>query len=253
MACPSLLPTGVAGIHRYAQVVEGVKAVERRLGRAPRAQHETDALAHERTVAAGQAVLAFGRVTAPESVLFATQHEFAAVAHTLQIDIGEAIRLANRHPRVDILNPGIGVGGHCIPIDPWFIKEVDPTNSRLIFTARMINDEIPTKIAAHIRAAVRGIENPQIIAIGAAYKPDTADTRESPSVEIVRLLRAYGCRVTHFDPLVDGMEFPTTMEAACKDADCLALLVQHKIVMEEFTAKRTEIENVMKTPQILQY
>ena len=186
-------------------------------------------------------------------VNIALGNEFAAVAHTLQIDIGEAIRLANQHPRVNILNPGIGVGGHCIPIDPWFIKEVDPTNARLIFAARTINDEIPTKVAAHIRDAMVEIENPQIVAIGAAYKENTADTRESPSVEIVRLLRSYGFRVNHFDPFVEGMEFPTTIEDACKNADCLALLVKHKIVMDEFNAKRTEIENVMKTPKILQF
>jgi UDP-N-acetyl-D-mannosaminuronic acid dehydrogenase len=90
-------------------------------------------------------------------VNIALANEFAAVARTLEIDPGEAIALANRHPRVNILKPGIGVGGHCIPIDPWFIKEVELANSRLIFTARLINDVMPARIAAHIRAAVLGI------------------------------------------------------------------------------------------------
>jgi UDP-N-acetyl-D-mannosaminuronic acid dehydrogenase len=186
-------------------------------------------------------------------VNIALANEFAAVARTLEIDAGEAITLANRHPRVNILKPGIGVGGHCIPIDPWFIKEVELANSRLIFTARLINDEMPAQIAAQIRAAVRGIENPRIVAVGAAYKANTADTRESPAIEIARLLRADGCRVDHFDPLVEGMGFPSTLAAACTDADCLALLVEHKVVMEEVTNSRAEIEQAMRMASILRF
>ncbi len=186
-------------------------------------------------------------------VNIALANEFAAVARTLEIDAGEAITLANRHSRVNILKPGIGVGGHCIPIDPWFIKEVEPANSRLIFTARLINDEMPAQVAAQIRAAVRGIENPRIVAVGAAYKANTADTRESPAIEIARFLRADGYRVDHFDPLVDGMAFPSSLAAACTDADCLALLVEHKVVMEEVTNSRAEIEQAMRTASILRF
>ena len=184
-------------------------------------------------------------------VNIALANEFASVARTLEIDAVEAISLANRHPRVDVLKPGIGVGGHCIPIDPWFIKEVDPVNSRLMFTARMINDEMPAKFAAQIRASVRDIESPHIVAIGAAYKANTEDIRQSPAIEIVRLLREDGCRVDHFDPLVEGMAFPSTLAEACTGADCLALLVEHRVVMEEVNAKRAEIEQAMRTPQIL--
>ncbi len=184
-------------------------------------------------------------------VNIALANELASVAHTLEIDAAEAITLANRHPRVNILKPGIGVGGHCIPIDPWFIKEIDPANSRLMFTARMINDEMPAKCAAQIRASVHAIEIPHIVAIGAAYKADTEDTRESPAIEIVRLLREDGCRVDHFDPLVEGMAFPSNLAEACAGADCLAILVQHEVVMEEIAAKRADIEQAMRTPQIL--
>ena len=186
-------------------------------------------------------------------VNIALANEFAAVARTLKMDAGEAIALANRHPRVDILKPGIGVGGHCIPIDPWFIKEVEPANSRLIFTARLINDEMPAKIAARIRAAVRDIENAHTVAVGAAYKANTADTRESPAIEIVRLLRADGYRVDHFDPLVGGMAFPSTLAAACTDADCLALLVEHEVVMEEVVATRADIQKAMRTRNVLRF
>ena len=185
-------------------------------------------------------------------VNIALANEFAAVASTLEIDAGEAIELANQHPRVDILQPGIGVGGHCIPIDPWFINEVDPSNSRLIFTARMINDEMPAQIAAKILAAVSKIKKPHIVAIGASYKPNTADTRESPAIEIVRILRAEGCLVDHFDPLVEGMKFPSTLAEACIGADCLALLVEHKVVMEEIMTQREDIERVLHNSPILQ-
>ena len=118
-------------------------------------------------------------------VNIALANELSSVAQSLQIDTGTAINLANRHPRVNILQPGIGVGGHCIPIDPWFIQQVDVQNSRLINTARLINDEMPSKIMGRIKAATQNINDPYIIAVGAAYKANTADTRESPSIEIV--------------------------------------------------------------------
>ncbi|MFQ5410267.1 MAG: nucleotide sugar dehydrogenase, partial [Anaerolineales bacterium] len=149
----------------------------------------------------------------------ALANELAAVADSLGIDAHEAIGLANRHPRVRILNPGIGVGGHCIPIDPWFIKEVDPSNSRLIFTARLVNDEMPDRIAARIRRAVRDISNPHIVAIGAAYKANTEDTRESPALQIVDRLREDGYRVEHYDPLIAGMALPGSLAETCRNAD----------------------------------
>lgn len=185
-------------------------------------------------------------------VNIALANEFNAVAGTLGIDGREVIALSNRHPRVNILQPGIGVGGHCIPIDPWFIKEVDPANSRLIFTARLVNDEMPGEIAGRIRRAVRDVASPCIVALGASYKPNTEDTRESPARKIVELLRADGFRVEHYDPLVEGYEYTSLAEVA-RDADCLALLVEHDVVMAELEANRPDIERVMKHPIILRF
>ncbi|HEC21803.1 MAG TPA: nucleotide sugar dehydrogenase [Chloroflexi bacterium] len=185
-------------------------------------------------------------------VNIALANEFNAVAETLGIDGREAIRLANRHPRVNILMPGIGVGGHCIPIDPWFIKEVDPANSRLIFTSRLINDEMPHKIAAKIRRAVRDATAPKIVALGAAYKPNTEDTRESPALEIVELLREDGYDVAHYDPLVDGMGYPSLVEI-CRGADMLAILVPHDEIVAELERDRERIEQAMRTPIIRRY
>jgi UDP-N-acetyl-D-mannosaminuronic acid dehydrogenase len=185
-------------------------------------------------------------------VNIALANEFNAVAETLGIDGRLAIELANKHPRVSILAPGIGVGGHCIPIDPWFIKEVDPANSRLIFTSRLINDEMPAKIASKIRRALRETTDPCIVAIGASYKPNTEDVRESPAIEIVHLLREDGYKVEHYDPLVRDMRYDSLVEAA-READCLAILVAHDEVMRELEATRAEIERVMNTPLILRF
>lgn len=182
----------------------------------------------------------------------ALANEFNMVAETLGIDGREAIQLANKHPRVDILMPGIGVGGHCIPIDPWFIKEVDPANSRLIFTSRLINDEMPSKIAGRIRKAVRDVAAPKIIALGAAYKPNTEDLRESPALEIVEILRMDGYQVEHYDPLVDGMDYSSLAEVS-QGADILAILVPHREIIDELDRCQEEIEQAMRTPIIERY
>ena len=182
----------------------------------------------------------------------ALANELAAVAETLGIDAGRAIELANKHPRVNILSPGIGVGGHCIPIDPWFIKEVDPANSRLIFTSRLINDEMPGRVAAKIRKAVRDVPSPKLVAIGAAYKPNSEDTRESPAIEIVRLLREDGYPVAHYDPMVDDYRYPS-LPAVCEGADCLVVLVPHEVVVRDLETYRTEIERRLRHPIILQF
>jgi UDP-N-acetyl-D-mannosaminuronic acid dehydrogenase len=182
----------------------------------------------------------------------ALANEFNSVAETLGIDGRAAIRLANKHPRVSVLMPGIGVGGHCIPIDPWFIKEVDPANSRLIFTSRLINDEMPHKIAGKIRRAVREIPSPRIVALGAAYKPNTEDTRESPALEIVRLLEQDGYDVTCYDPLVEGMGYDSLV-AICHGADMLAILVPHDEIVAGLERDRAGIEKAMRTPLIRRY
>ena len=182
----------------------------------------------------------------------ALANEFAAVAEGLGVDIIEAIELANKHPRVSILKPGIGAGGHCIPVDPWFIKEVDPVNSRLIHTARLINDEVPQKITAKIEHALKGIENPKIIALGITYKPDTYDTRNSPALKIIEILKDDGYEVVPCDPLVEGYGY-TSLEEVAKDADCLVVLVEHRAVKAELALKEAEIKQAMRTPLIIRF
>ena len=185
-------------------------------------------------------------------VNIALANEFNAVAQTLGISGQQAIELANKHPRVDILLPGIGVGGHCIPIDPWFIKEVDPAHSRLIFTSRLINDEMPAKIAAQIRYTVRDVSNPTIVLLGAAYKANTEDTRESPALDVYDLLAQDGYNVSHYDPLVDEMGYESLIDV-CKGADMMAVLVPHDVIVAELAANRAKIERAMRTPLIVRY
>jgi UDP-N-acetyl-D-mannosaminuronic acid dehydrogenase len=185
-------------------------------------------------------------------VNIALANEFSAVAEGLGVDILEAIRLANKHPRVKILKPGIGAGGHCIPVDPWFIKEVDPINSRLIHTARLINDEVPVKVAGKIREAVKNIAQPRIVVIGLTYKPDTYDTRNSPAQKIVELLQKDGYAVKAYDPMVAGRRY-NSISAIVKGADALVILVEHKVVRDELKKKAAAIKKAMRHPRIIRF
>ena len=185
-------------------------------------------------------------------VNIALANEFAAVAEGLGIDILEAIRLANKHPRVKILKPGIGTGGHCIPVDPWFIKEVDPINSRLIHTARLINDEVPVNIASKIRRALKDIKDPNIVILGMTYKPDTYDIRNSPAQKIIELLKADGYQVAAYDPMVAGHQYSSIQEIA-RGADALVVLVEHKVIQEELAQKEAEIKKAMRQPMIIRF
>jgi len=185
-------------------------------------------------------------------VNIALANEFAAVADGLGVDIVQAIELANKHPRVNILKPGIGAGGHCIPVDPWFIKEIDPVNSRLIHTARLINDEVPHKLAARIRHVLKDIKNPRIVALGITYKPDTYDTRNSPALKIIELLKDDGYKVTAYDPLVADYQY-SSIEEVARGADCLVVLVEHRVIKEELSRREAEIKKAMRRPLILRF
>lgn len=187
-------------------------------------------------------------------VNIALANEFAAVGESLGIDILRAIELANRHPRVDILAPGIGTGGHCIPIDPWFIRQVSPENAHLIETARGINSAMPARIAARIRHAVAGIAAPRIAIVGVSYKPNSADCRESPALEIVHLLREDGYDLTVHDPLAASYPWPSGgLREIARATDCLVVLVEHRTVRRELAEGEEQVRAVMRTPQIMRF
>ncbi|WP_240451998.1 nucleotide sugar dehydrogenase [Halostella salina] len=167
-------------------------------------------------------------------VNIALANEFALIGEELEVDISHVIELANNHPRVDILQPGIGVGGHCLPVDPWFLNEVDPEHTNLITTARRINDMMPSVAARNIRRALRGSNDPHILALGAAYKPDTYDVRNSPAKRIVRDLRLDGYEIDHYDRHVEGMEYERLQELLESNApDVLLQLVPHQETLSE--------------------
>lgn len=182
----------------------------------------------------------------------ALANEFAAICESLGVNPRTVIGFANKHPRVQIMNPGIGVGGHCIPVDPWFLKEVAPYDSRLITTARLINDEMPHRVARAIRRLVADVAEPRIIALGATYKKNCEDVRESPAIEVVRLLADDGYDVRHHDPLVPRMGAAGLPEAA-RDADLIAVLVCHDAIRDDLTRHRAAIEGVMRHPRIVYF
>lgn len=185
-------------------------------------------------------------------VNIALANELAEICENLNVDPRQAIGFANRHPRVNIMNPGIGVGGHCIPVDPWFLKEVAPYSSRLISTARLINDEMPAQIASKIRREVVGINSPRIVALGATYKKDCEDLRESPATEIVGLLQQDGYQVDHFDPLIPEMEYSSIVDAV-RNADLIAVLVCHTQVANDLRDYKDAVNLAMRTPRCVFY
>jgi len=185
-------------------------------------------------------------------VNIALANEFAMVAETLGVNIKEAIEIANAHPRVDILRPGIGVGGHCIPIDPWFLTEVDPAHTNLITVARRINDSIPGRVSAKLRLTVADVSEPRIVLIGMSYKPDTDDVRDSPALEISETLRMDGYDVRHYDPLVESKGYASLVEAA-KGADLLAILVPHTRVIQEYYSTELQVKAGMRRPRVLTF
>jgi UDP-N-acetyl-D-mannosaminuronic acid dehydrogenase len=183
-------------------------------------------------------------------VNIALANELALVAETLGVNVKEAIRLANKHPRVKILSPGIGVGGHCLPKDPWFLIHSDPKNTNLILTARKVNESMPEKTASKVRKFLKGIKDPKIIALGITYKPDSDDLRESPAAEVIKNLKEEGYNISAYDNFVKGHEYDSIANIA-KGADCIVVLVEHTSIKKELEKTENEIKTSMKTPLIL--
>jgi UDP-N-acetyl-D-mannosaminuronic acid dehydrogenase len=185
-------------------------------------------------------------------VNIALVNELAMVAERLGTSIDAAIDLANRHPRVSLLRPGIGVGGHCIPIDPWFIAEVAPEQTELIPAARRINDRMPHVIAARIRRAVASVADPAIGVYGVTYKPDVDDQRESPAWEIIKLLEADGFRLEVSDPIARIGEARSLRELA-RGKDALVVLVPHEAARLELEMHRDELLKMLRTPILISF
>ena len=136
-------------------------------------------------------------------VNIALANEFAMFSEQIGVDVWEAIRLANNHPRVKILRPGPGVGGHCVAVDPWFLVAIDPEHSRVVKSAREVNDGMPAYVVARLLKEISGDQG-HVALLGLAYRAELSDTRESPALEIHRLLKQRGVEVRAHDPLVTG-------------------------------------------------
>ena len=165
-------------------------------------------------------------------VNIAIANEFSRLADKFGVDIWEAIQLANRHPRVKVLSPGPGVGGHCISVDPWFFVETAPELTSLIFNSRRVNDEQPRFVKELIERALGVLKGKKIAALGLAYKPDVDDLRESPAVEVIHMLQREGASVKAWEPFkpdahLPGIEMAANLRAALMEADAIVLLVRH--------------------------
>ncbi|QJB28865.1 UDP-N-acetyl-D-mannosamine dehydrogenase [Limnospira fusiformis] len=171
-------------------------------------------------------------------VNIAFANELSMICDRLDINVWELIELANRHPRVNILQPGPGVGGHCIAVDPWFIVDAAPQEARLIRTAREVNDSKIDFVVAKVKEAAAKFENPKIACLGLSYKADIDDLRESPAVKVMeKLLSDKVGEIFVVEPHVsqlpmslanqEGLEM-LNLDDALSKCDVILLLVKHR-------------------------
>lgn len=179
-------------------------------------------------------------------VNIAFANELSLICHKLQINVWDVIRLANRHPRVKILNPGPGVGGHCIAVDPWFIVSSAPEESRLIRTARQVNDSKPGFVMERARELLKTTGGP-IGLLGLTFKANVDDFRESPAFEIAAHLTeelgkekvfCHDPYADHAKTLLSGLQM-VDLEKIMQMCKSIVLLVDHK-VYEQLTFRRDQ-------------
>ena len=168
-------------------------------------------------------------------VNIAFANELSLVADRLGLDVWRLIALANRHPRVDILHPGPGVGGHCIAVDPYFLIDAAPDLTPLMTQARRVNGAKPHRVVERVLGVAERFKRPRIACLGLAYKPDVDDLRESPALEIVRRLQEEAAGPLDGDVRVcepnltrlDGFDL-VPLDAALDGADIVVVLVAHR-------------------------
>ncbi|MEH8142843.1 UDP-N-acetyl-D-mannosamine dehydrogenase [Aeromonas veronii] len=170
-------------------------------------------------------------------VNIAFANELSLICDKQGINVWELISLANRHPRVNILQPGCGVGGHCIAVDPWFIVNQNPDTAKIIHQARLVNDYKPHYVVEQVEQAAAGLVNPKIACLGLAFKPDIDDLRESPALDITKTLAnnpAY--QILAVEPNIEVLPAAlenrnnvklTSLSDAIQKADIVVILVKH--------------------------
>ncbi len=185
----------------------------------------------------------------------AIANEFSRLADRFGVDIWEAIQIANRHPRVKILTPGPGVGGHCISVDPWFLVEAAPEITPLIHTARQVNDSQPEFVVGLVRSLLGELPGKKLAVLGLAFKPDVDDLRESPAIEVAHKLHLAGATVTAFEPFKpdfkhEGIFMAANLPDAVGSADAILLLVNHtqfRSIAAAELAKLTQAKLIVDT------
>lgn len=169
-------------------------------------------------------------------VNIAFANELSMIADAIGVDVWDVIRLANRHPRVNILQPGPGVGGHCIAVDPWFLVAGAPEAARLVRTAREVNDHKAHYTESRIRALLAAAPDGKVALLGLAFKPDIDDFRESPALEIAEnLARDLGDRIIVVEPFTQTLPAGlagtgaslASLDAALEVAEIVVVLVDH--------------------------
>lgn len=182
-------------------------------------------------------------------------NELSFVCDQLGLDVWELIRMANRHPRVDILQPGAGVGGHCIAVDPWFIISAAPEAARLMRTSREVNDSKPGWVVRKVRERVAALNCKTVACLGLAFKPNVDDLRESPALSIVKQLAESGdCKVLVVEPHISALpsslggmrnvEFIET-SAAITQADLIVVLVKHRKIIDALKFSEVEPDRIL--------
>jgi UDP-N-acetyl-D-mannosaminuronic acid dehydrogenase len=201
----------------------------------PELVHSTSARVSETTKLAENAFRDVG---------IAYANELARLCTALEIDVMEVVALANLHPRVSILNPGLGVGGYCVPKDGWILVESARGyggNGILIPAAREINSKMPAHVSRRIRDVILDLSlNPTVGLLGVSFKPNVSDTRNSPSLELIQLLWSTGIEVVVHDPLVDQKHGDRTVESVdeiLQSCDVIVLGSAHSVLCQELRNK----------------
>ncbi|MBA7657583.1 UDP-N-acetyl-D-mannosamine dehydrogenase [subsurface metagenome] len=184
-------------------------------------------------------------------VNIAFSNELSLICSDYGVNVWDVIKFANMHPRVNILNPGPGVGGHCIPIDPWFMLENINRKDTLIEKSRNVNNSIPFIISNKILEIIKEYKNPKVTFFGLSYKENVGDIRESPAIAIYNELIKKGINVSIFDPLIKNTKYKlVSLEDSLINSDLLLLLTAHKIfnnVSLDHVSKLMRNKNIFDT------
>ena len=176
-------------------------------------------------------------------------NELARICHEQNLDVHEIIRIANQHPRVNILSPGPGVGGHCIPIDPWFLVGDFPSLTHVIKAAREVNDSMPEYVLGRVSEVMDecGIKDINRVGFyGLTYKADVDDVRDSPTLQMISSLKKHLCgnRVKAYDPMVEKDIVPNQyhdLDTFLESVDLVVILVDHREIKDNMNKLKGKI------------